>query len=533
MMSDDQMSERRGGEEGIAPVPTHKRRMSAVGLAGESCSAEVLKLRRFGTSSKLFAEALKGPFERIVNPFGAPWSSRRVRNKFIPVMTSSCRKLLEGLASEPVSTLADTSSTDALSYARFLGKASSEYHYDETVIRLAPDMAKFRKLKSHHAALGLHRRFMGYTIANIDDGMLVPRNKEIPEESYLHFPEESRQREQRIRFHENSTLDSSGDIFDIRRPAVRQMLGQAIARAMVANDVDAVLIDYAVKPFAFGLPGLAGKLPQDWLIHFQDHQIELLRSIYLELRSAGKELFLNGMMLDSIVVTDPSLIRAYLKAADGVFWEQPFRWEWREYNDGQQDYYQRLEEFFQVAQDLKKRVIVKSGTYRFHATEDVSASWTSRFVGTDWGIEKHLAEYATCFFLLYYNRHRVHLMHTHPIEIFDIFASEAYFKIWDANLGEAVTPRLEVAKHVHMRGFENGIIFVNNRLEESAISNALRPTGYRGRLPQVTLPPLSGVFWEYRGARAKRVIGQAISYAKPRTRIQAALRWLANIRRDY
>ena len=286
---------------------------------------------------------------------------------------------------------------------------------------------------------------------------------------------------------------------------------------MTINNVDAVLIDYAVRAYAFGVPALVGFLSADWLRNFQETQLELIKVIHAELRSAGKELFLNGVMLDGIVSTDPALLKMFGRHCDGMFWEQPFRYEWLKFNHNGIDYYKRLDQFFDTIYAMKKKVIVQQGTYRFHASEDVEKSWAWRFAYTDHVIERHLAQYLTCFYLLYADGHRSTMLYTHPVEMMDIFASEAYFRFWDTDFGAPMHRRVELTKDVHMRVYQNGIVFVNNRLKPVRISDRMRPARYNQRIPGIKLEALSGRFWAFPEKRRILLAGRII---RPRTRLQ-------------
>jgi hypothetical protein len=466
----------------------------------------MLGLDRFSQAPKLYRTKWKGPLEQLLNPFGDPWDERKAPNHFLPVMTSSCWGLIRqrkpGI--EKLLCTGGDLPPEAKRYAQFSSAACSDYHYDETVGRIRPQMPRFHELRNMFKSLRIPKKFMGYTVVNFDEGALFAPGAEIPESSYLHNPEQSRDPANRIRFVESSTLNASGDVFDVRRPAVRTMLANTIRDCMIANDVDAVLVDYAVRAYAFGLPSLIGVLPQSWFEEFQDSQLAQVKELHVILHDAGKELFLNGVMLDSIYANEPNSIRPFVKYCHGIFWEQPFRYEWRDYHDGESDYYQALDQYFSMIYALKRKVIVKQGTYRLHATEDIEPSWSARFAYTDHGIERHLSQYLASFFLLYADRHRSVMFYTHPTELYDIFSSECYFKFWDTDVGEPTHPRMELTKHVHMRAFENGIVFVNNRLKSVRISDALRPEGYNEWIPRLELESLSGRFWEFPRSRVRR-----------------------------
>jgi hypothetical protein len=503
-----------------ADAPARKLRGYEVGVPNESCSAEMLGLARFASAQKFFASDQKSPTERVLNPFGDPWASRK-RNPYISVMTGSCRGILRRKAPvvpHPV----DSDGAALADYANYARLASSTFHYDETDGRLMPNMPRFRDMKTAFRAAGLKRtKFIAYTVANFDDGLLFARDSGVPESAYVHFPETSVDPADRLHFYEAPPLDAGGFVFDIRKPEVREMIALAIAKAMSENDVDAVLIDYAVRAYAFGLPSLIDTLPEDWIDSFQHNQRKLLQRIHAAVRGVGKQLFLNGMMLDGLAVTEPGLIAVYGKCADGVFWEQPFRWEWRGYSHAGADYYQRLGQFFDVMFGLRKQLIVKIGTYRFHATEDIEHSWTARFGATDHGIERHLASYFTAFFLLYGDRRWSHLFYTHPTELADIFSSEAYFQIWDQDLGEPISTRIEISPHVHMRAFQKGVVFVNNTLEPARLSEGQKPAAYKDEYPSLELAPLSGTFWRYKDGRPRSVPIRLRELLRPRRRLMA------------
>jgi hypothetical protein len=500
--------------------PARKRRGYEVGVPSESCSAEMLGLPRFASAEKLFAQAQKSPIERLLNPFGDPWSTRKF-NAYIPVMTGSTRGNLRRQnpdLSHPV----EADSRARRDYATYVGRASSAFHYDETDGRLSADMPRFREMKQAFREAWLTApKFIAYTVANFDDGLLFARGSGVPESAYVHFPESSLDPADRLKFCEAPPLDAEGFVFDIRRPEVRDMIAAAIAKAMRDNDVDAVLVDYAARAYAFGLPSLIDTLPVDWCDTFQQNQRDLLQRIHVAVGAAGKMLFINGVMLDSIAVTDPGLVAMFGKCADGLFWEQPFRWEWRNYSHDGVDYYERLGQFFDAIFAMKKQLIVKIGTYRFHATEDIEPSWRARFGATNHGIERHLAAYFTAFFLLYCDRRRTHLFYTHPTELSDIFSSEAHFQIWERDIGDPTSARTELAPHLQMRAFERGLVFVNNTLEPVCVSPADLPAKLAKGFSALELAPLSGVIWLYPDAWRRGVLTRLRQWLRPRQRLMA------------
>jgi hypothetical protein len=526
LADDSSTGERNSASPNSKPHPPRRRKGSDVGISSESMHADMLGLDRFSRAPKMFKVREKGPAERLLNPFGDPWLDRKRFNRFFSIMTSSLTGISSIRHPDVASVLdeyAGPSFPETQAYRHYSNLAASPYHYDETVCKLAPDLPAFVRMRANFEKLNLREKFIGYTVVNFDEQKLYPAGEELPEWAYLHNPESSQCRADRVRFKDASTLVASGDVFDIRKPEVCSLLAKALARTMTANNVDAVLVDYAVRAYAFGLPALLGQLSPEWLETFQENQLALFRVIHAELQSAGKELFLNGVMLDGIISTDPDLIRMFARHCDGFFWEQPFRYEWREFNHNGTDYYLRLGEFFQTIYAMKKKVIVKQGTYRFHDSEDIQQSWDWRFAYTDHGIERHLAKYLACFYLLYADRHRSILLYTYPVEAGDIFASEAYFRFWDTEFGEPTHGRMERATNIHIRAFQNGIVFVNNRLKAAKISNKLRPPGYEGRIPRIELEPLSGGFWAF---PIKQSIIATRRLMRPRTRLAGLGRML-------
>lgn len=468
------------------------------GVIGESCSQKILGLDRFRSPTKLYRPGNKSPTEQLLNPFGDPWASRRARNRYIPTMTGSVASLLlqeRGPRHLPLAEGRFGATRSILAYRNYSEKSVSAFHYDETVTKISPSMPDFQDMKQRFAAHGLSKRYIGYAVLNFDDGLLFPKKDELPEHFYLHRTGSPGLRADRLTFKDASTLIASGNVFDIRRPEVRTALCDRVVKCMVENGVEGVLVDYAVRRYGFGAPGMMDEMPEGWFESFQDYQFSLMTELYEKLDAAGLLLFLNGVMLDSIRVTEPDLINAYLKHCHGMFWEQPFRWEWRDYQNGLEDYYQRLDRFFALIVARKKLLVVKCGTYRFHATEDILPSWTERYQMTDYGIERHLASYLTCLFLLFYTRYWHVLYYTHPTDLYDIFCSEPFFDVWDAEIGDALTGRIEYSKHVQIREFENALVFVNNTLKPVVISPRLTPNGVKTKLPRLTLAPLSGRIW--------------------------------------
>lgn len=472
------------------------RRFSAsVGVPSESCDGRELGLARFSSHGKFAHAERKTAPERLGNPFGEPWGSRRKRNGYIPTATSSCaafRRREYGMRSDPLDNSCAFGEELSRDYANYLRFASSDYHYDETIGRLAKSMPAFAAVKDAFKRHNIEKKFIGYAVINFDDGQLLSGNDQAPERYYVHKPESSLDKGDRVRFVDGGALVASGDVFDIRQPEVRSFLVATIRDRMARNDMDAVLIDYAVRRTGFGSPSLVHEMPPGWFENIQESQLALFQELYSALSVDGRELFLNGIMLDSIVATDTNLVRVFMKCCDGMFWEQPFRWEWRHFNDGKQDYYQRIASMCEIATSQKRKIIFKTGTYRYHLTEDLADSWTERYGRTDWGIEKHLSEYFTSLFLIFSDRRYMALMYTHPTELWDVFASEAYFNIWHFPVGEACGAYEKLADHVLLRRFERAIVLVNNTLDAVSVPVATPEEWGVGGAIKVFLKPLSG-----------------------------------------
>lgn len=478
------------------------RKRPQYGVTSEACSAAELGLDRFASEERFYQPEEKSDYERLLNPFGDKWAARKRKNRFIPTMTGSLTRLLERHDGPEVSPLTEPSQhEDAGAYAQFLKRAASDLHYDETIGHLRPDMARLKRVKAEFQAAGVKKKFIGYTVVNFDNNLLMPKSENLPESFYLHSPEASQRPEDRLWFSPGASLVDGGHVFDTRKAEVRSAICQAILRRLIDNDVDGVLIDYAVRPFAFGAPQLIDVMPRPWFDTFQEVQLRLVEELYETLKPYNKLLFLNGVMLDSITVTDPRLVRLFAKHCDGMMWEQPFRWEWRTFDNGDADYYDRLEQFFDIFAHLGKKLIVKAGSYRFHATEHIEPSWNARFKKTNYGVERHLAKYNTCFFLIFFNRFFSILFLTHPTKLKDIYASEAYFDFWDCEIGEALGAGRRLSRDVMAREFEHAVVFVNNTLEPFEVSPALTPEGFSSAVPKITLAPLSGEIWIKPGVR--------------------------------
>lgn len=139
------------------PADYNKQQAIALGVPSESCCAEMLGLNRFSAMPRLFRTESKGPAERLLNPFGDPWSERKRHHRHLSIMTSSCRALLSNRAPEVADKLGlrgDASDPELARYAQFLGDAQSPYHYDETVSHLSLKMPEFAKLKALYNKLG-------------------------------------------------------------------------------------------------------------------------------------------------------------------------------------------------------------------------------------------------------------------------------------------------------------------------------------------------------------------------------------------
>lgn len=475
-----------------AAYANRKRTNSDVGVTSDSCSAEMLGLQRFSKPEGVYDARLKLPLEFALNPFGDAWQRCEAVNPSISVASSGLLGMLQQSdpGFEALFEIDGGLPEELEDFIGFWGRCSSPYYYDESIARLAPSMPRFRSFKRRFSKWGINKRYIGYCVVNFDDGMLFPKSAPAPEWAYVHLPEDSNEPADRVVFVDSSALEASGPVFDIRKVEVRSLLAAAVSGAMERNDVDAVLIDYAVRVYAF--PDSANhSMPDGWFESYQENQLALLKAVYGEVSETGRELFLNGVMLDGIGATEISLVRLFLKAADGMFWEQPFRWEWRSYHDGERDYYDQLDEVFELFRFWSKRLFVKAGSYRFHASEDIEPDWRSRFWRTDSGIERHLADYFLCMFLVFQRSALTSYVYSHPVELHDVFASLAYFGSYSEQIGRALGDRIALREHVFLREYEDGYVFVNNTLEPFSLRSGRRglPIGLAFR----TLAPLSGL----------------------------------------
>ena len=461
------------------------------GVEKESCSAKDMKLSRFSSWRKFYRANEKSKTELLLNPFGDPWITREAPNPAIPTMTGSLLGYMRKQVGDVAVPMMGKKEV-VRAYTHYSGYSISEFHYDENVGRLNMNMPEFRKMRDLYRTIGLTKNFIAYAVLNYDDHNLFGKHSGLPEEYFVHKPEDSRDPKDRLNFVDGQGLIAHGHVFDIRRPEVRTTLCERVLEMMMANDVGTVLIDYAVRRYAFGSPHLVHDMPEGWFPNFQEHQINLFKELFELLDQNNKKLLLNGTMLDSILVTEPTMVRQFTKNCHGMMWEQPFRWEWRNYNKDGEDYYERLDRFFENSHNYKRHHIIKSGTYRFHGSEDVIPGWTTRFKKTNYGIERHLAEYATCFFLLYADRRYDALYHTHPTAVYDIYSSEPYFNIWATDIGEALTKRVPYSKHVHIREFENAFVCLNNTSKRVKLSPETVEGQFSVPLPAATLKPVSG-----------------------------------------
>ena len=398
--------------------------------------------------------------ERLVNPFGDPWASRSRTNPSIPVATSS---LFRFYTDGQFGTDRFEGGEFRLSrdFVRYHRHASSPYHYDESIAKLADRMPLFRSVRRAFEAAGLKKRFIGYTTLNFAESDDMPGYAEAPESYFVHRKDAAPSPESRLTFSQDGALVTRGHVFDIRQPEVHAYLANRLTAAMVANDVDAVLIDYAASQWAFGSRD-GFDYPEDWFPHFEENQHALLSTVTAAANAKGKQIFCNGVTLEGLYETAPEKTALFASACNGAFWEQPFRAEWRDVEEDPAAYYDRLDRFFDIARARNLTFIVKQGTYRFTGTETDRPGWNWRYPLTSVERERRLMRYLLAFYLLYTLGERTPLIYTHPVAPFDIFTSEAYFAAFDTDIGAARGERQRLADHIYARVFERGVAVMNN-----------------------------------------------------------------------
>lgn len=355
-------------------------------------------------------------------------------------------------------------------------------------------MPEFRRLRAAFDAAQVPKRFVGYSTVNFAESTTMPGYRNAPETFFVHRRGMPRTRENRLVFVDDGELVAHGHVFDIRDPACREHLAQSITRAMVDNGVDAVLLDYAAGHYSFDSNN-AFDYPDGWHQRFEENQTELLTLITDTANRAGKEVFCNGMTLDGLYSTAVAKADLHMSACNGLFWEQPFRREWRDRSDDPDTYYDRLDRFFEIAQRRDKLVFVKQGTYRVHGSETEEPGWTWRYPRTSRATERRLAEYFLAFHLLYADPKLTHLIYTHPVELYDVFASEAHFEVFDVDVGVALGPRRKLTDHVFARQYSKALIVLNNSDERfrGEVAVAPGPVGDAGARLRVNLAAQSGL----------------------------------------
>lgn len=407
----------------------------------------------------------KSEIEKLANPFGDPWGSRSAPNPSIPLATSS---LLHIYLREPYKKFARFDDKFNLqmprAFVRYMRNASSPYHYDETIAQLSPQMLLFRKVREVFEREGVMKTFIGYTTVNFAESSVMPGYEEADERFFIHKRGMPPTRENRVQHQEFGEMDTAGDVFDIRNPEFHTYISEKLVDAMVANNVDIVLVDYAASQYVYGAKW-QHLFPEGWAKQFEEHQYALLSTLTQHANSRGKRIFCNGMTLDGIYVTQRAKARLYLDACNGICWEQPFRLEWRDEAQDPEAYYKLLDDFFSLATELNKPILVKQGTYRMIGDENAAPGWNWRFKKTSAERERQYVNYFLPFYLLYMQGDLTPLMYTHPTEMSDVFASEAYFQEFDQDVGTPLGLRQRLADHVHYRHFTKAVVVLNNRDE--------------------------------------------------------------------
>lgn len=468
------------------PIRPNRRQVLQSGVA--LAAVPITSCSNADKSQYLFN--FKGPIEQIVNPFGDPWASRFQANPSIPVATSSLLALFSRGNLVETGRINDQRLHMSRDFVNYHQHASSPYHYDESVAKISEDMPSFRQMRKAFLDAGLTKKFIGYSTVNFAESERMAGYRDAPERFFLHYKGMPETRENRIVFRDKG---ESGDVYDIRLPECREYLAQALTKAMVINNVDAVLLDYSASEHAFGSI-TSSYYPDDWFPIFEEIQYAMLGKVTQVANSKGKEVFCNGVTLDGLYITSPEKTDLFVEACNGAFWEQPFRDEWRDVGPDPNAYYDRLEKFFAIGRRRDRKFFIKQGTYRYTGIESDAPGWNWRFAKTSYEKERRLAEYLLAFYLLYSAGELTPLIYTHPVIPNDIFASEAYFSIFDLDVGMPLAKSHKLADHVYCRLFSKAIVVLNNSddIYRGAILEGSQLSG-----KTVSLPPQSGKIIPY------------------------------------
>jgi hypothetical protein len=410
----------------------------------------------------------KSAVERLANPFGDPWAEKGPPNRSIPIGTSTMYRLYDAIDGvEPRVTKEggfDLRMEEAEKH--FLANSNHPFHYDESIAHLRTEMPAFRAVKARFESYGIHKTFIGYTFINVvDDKHFLGVTPKLKEEWFVHKAGCEPTPENRVVVVNDGSIERDGYLMDTTNAGFARFMADAIVQAMVHNGVDAVLIDFMGHMYPLGYYQHRDVLPIEFLENYREGQRRCLKIIARAAQAQGKMVFCNGIGLDGLYEQSYHDILRLTQACDGVFWEQPFRDEWREVGEFDSTvYYTRLRDFFELSKLTGKYVLIKQGTYRYSGDEKAVPGWKARFDITSAEQERRLARYLLSFYLLFTCGERTPMIYTHPVKVFDIFSSEAYFREWDTPIGAPLGDYIRYTKHIYSRRFENGLVICNNSI---------------------------------------------------------------------
>lgn len=412
----------------------------------------------------------KSPIETLANPFGDQWASKGPSNPSIPIGNSTMYRLYDALEGAQPRLVKEGGFDLRLEEAEqhFLANANHPFHYDETLLHLCPDMPAFRAVKAKYESCGIRKTFIGYTYINVlEEKHRLLVTPKLKEEWFIHKKGTEPTRENRIDVTESGQIRRDGYLMDTTNPGYARFMADEIVGAMTRNGVDAVLLDFMGHMYPVGYYQHRDDLPVEFLENYREGQRRSLKIISRAANAAGKLVFYNGIGLDGLYEQSCVDALRLLQACDGVFWEQPFRDELRDLPGLDTSvYYTRLRDFFELSKTTGKYVIIKQGTYRFSGDEATIKGWKVRFDRTNEEKERRLARYLLSFYLLFTCGERTPMIYTHPVKVFDIFSSEAYFRDWDTPIGAPLGDCIRHTKHIYSRRFENGLVICNNAKHE-------------------------------------------------------------------
>lgn len=438
----------------------------------------------------------KTEMEKFLNPFGETWASKQSSNSDIPVMLAGAFDRTKSASYGLTERAASFSRLLPSYYPNSYPQAGVNYYLDleegyKNLLRNANTNYTFysqgggiftnrprysmpssniviRELDKINPNLK-HNSY--YVINHVEEADLAGYDNML-EDWYVHKKgSDATKPENRLQVGGNGQY-----IIDVTKPGLQVHMATGVAKAMQDNQLDWLLVDGAGGSI-YRPPLAAGDNYPD---HFSPQAyftgtLQTLGAIKAKINPLGKEVIFNPIQPDAIDDNRIAQVRQYLEVTDGAYWENPFRTGNRDYfaPNGPDYYYNQLQKFFDVAQEMNKKLIIESDTvndiqmqnpnyctpmFQCEYQKMLDEKGYYEVLKYEQKIQRrHLAMY-----LLYQTNPQTNLYSHYTLaEPLSYETSEATFADYDLKIGRSVGKIQKVANNIYKRQFEKGLVYVN------------------------------------------------------------------------